>query len=311
MRSKSAARAFRRIGGVARSSLLASAILISSAGHARNFGEHGGYDVIASESVSLKNRGYCLMREEFEGPGDTRLDLMRKVDDPEFIYVALANYNWSAKKNAEYRDFEYRFNESFYERTVLGLEDGIHKGFVAAFPYSDFMPSFAKSKSLHVYRKDTVVDKLTLAGSAAAKAAFERCWSYLVADDQAKQREWTRWDHIPRDPFSTSSDLANERNRLVASVITADDYPAIALAAGEQGVVGFRATINTSGRVTSCEITSSSGFAVLDATTCRLVRVRARFNPVRDQNGTSIPDTYDGRVKWSLPAPVPAPAAPG
>jgi TonB family protein len=287
------------------------AVLISSTGHARSFGEHGGYDVAARESASLKDRGFCIMREEFEGPGDTRLDLIRKVDDPEFIYVALSNYNWSAKKNAEYPDFEYRFNDSFYERTVFGLEDGIHKGFLAAFPYSDFMPTFAKSKSLHVYRKETVVDKLTLAGSAAAKAAFERCWTYLVADDQAKQREWNRWNHIPRDPFSTPTDRTNERNRLVASVITADDYPSTALAAGEQGVVGFRATINTSGRVTACDITSSSGSAVLDATTCRLVRIRARFDPVKDQDGTPITDTYDGRVKWSLPAPSPAPATPG
>jgi hypothetical protein len=63
------------------------------------------------------------------------------------------------------------------------------------------MDTFAKSTYLHIYRGDVVVDKLSLEGSAAGRAAFERCWSYAVADDKAKTGERNRWKYIPKDPF--------------------------------------------------------------------------------------------------------------
>jgi protein TonB len=81
-----------------------------------------------------------------------------------------------------------------------------------------------------------------------------------------------------------------------------DDYPAAALRAEESGTTGFRLEIGANGRVSNCTVTSSSGSSSLDATTCRLLRSRARFTPAMDSNGQPTSDTYNGRITWRLPA---------
>lgn len=84
------------------------------------------------------------------------------------------------------------------------------------------------------------------------------------------------------------------------------DYPAAALAAREQGPVGFALDVGANGRVTHCTVTQSSGSASLDDTTCVLLRSRARFTPATDAGGAPVPDRMAGRIDWKLP---PAPAS--
>jgi hypothetical protein len=185
-------------------SLRAVACLVAFAApaNARNFGEHGGYEVVAIESTSETDRGGCVMAEDdFEGPGGTRLRLFRFLKDPTLIAVSVENYNWTSKKDEEY-ELKYQFDAYYYDRTARGTVDGIYHGFTVVFPYDDFSKTFAASNHLHIYRGDTVVDKLSLNGSAAGLAAFERCWNYVVADDAALARERARWKDIPKDPFS-------------------------------------------------------------------------------------------------------------
>jgi protein TonB len=93
----------------------------------------------------------------------------------------------------------------------------------------------------------------------------------------------------------------------LASLFSDADYPASAVAAREQGEVGFVLDIAASGRVTGCTITRSSGSAALDSTTCRVLGSRARFTPARDSNGRPSPDRMAGRIRWVLPATVPSP----
>jgi hypothetical protein len=188
--------------GIGSASILASLLLsAAAAAGAKDFGEHGGYEVVALEGTSDADHGGCVMAEDdFEGPGGTRLRLFRYVVQPDLIAVIVDNYNWTAKEGDKY-ELSYQFDEYSYDRTANGTVDGIHHGFVALFPYTDFMGIFAKSTYLHIYMGDTTVDKLSLDGSAAGRAAFERCWSYAVADDKAKTRERNRWKDIPKDPI--------------------------------------------------------------------------------------------------------------
>ncbi|WP_448664851.1 energy transducer TonB [Sphingomonas sp. CJ20] len=83
--------------------------------------------------------------------------------------------------------------------------------------------------------------------------------------------------------------------------VTNDDYPAGAIRAGQQGVVGFRLSIGTDGRPKGCEVTTTSGVPLLDAQSCRLLVARARFQPARDAQGRAIPATYSSRFRWELP----------
>lgn len=79
-----------------------------------------------------------------------------------------------------------------------------------------------------------------------------------------------------------------------------DDYPPIAIFDEVQGTSGFRLSYGIDGRVTRCEITASSGSALLDGETCRLLTRRARF-VAGLANGKPVGGTYSNRVRWTIP----------
>lgn len=85
------------------------------------------------------------------------------------------------------------------------------------------------------------------------------------------------------------------------SLMSTDDYPPSALRNNEAGTVGFKLDIGTDGRVTNCTVTSSSGFADLDQTACRLLTKRARFTPAKDAGGAAIGDSFSSRFTWQIP----------
>jgi TonB family protein len=82
--------------------------------------------------------------------------------------------------------------------------------------------------------------------------------------------------------------------------IRADDYPAAALRAEEQGRVEYRLDVSADGMVRGCTITVSSSSPSLDAATCRILRARVRFVPARDRQGRFVTDTYASSIAWSL-----------
>ena len=83
-------------------------------------------------------------------------------------------------------------------------------------------------------------------------------------------------------------------------LFTTDDYPAAALRRGEHGTVGARIKIDASGAVIDCTIAKSSGSAVLDATTCAVIRARAHYPQLTDADGRA-PLRYDVvRIKWVI-----------
>ena len=88
-------------------------------------------------------------------------------------------------------------------------------------------------------------------------------------------------------------------------------YPPRALAAREEGLVGFMVEIDSSGSPTRCKITHSSGHPLLDLETCQLIMMHATFNrPVGAS--PSQKRSYEGVVNWRLPttARTVAPAPP-
>lgn len=103
----------------------------------------------------------------------------------------------------------------------------------------------------------------------------------------------------PPVTVSKASGVAAIGNR--GGWITTDDYPASALRAEEEGVVGITMRVGADGRVTSCAVTAPSGHASLDQATCRLYQRRARFAPARDDGGTPVAGTFTDRVRWVLP----------
>lgn len=86
--------------------------------------------------------------------------------------------------------------------------------------------------------------------------------------------------------------------RQIAGRIKDSDYPRAAWEAGIGGTVYTRFTVGTTGRVTSCTVTRSSGDAEIDTTTCRIILQRFRYAPSRDARGRAIPDTVEGEHVW-------------
>jgi TonB family protein len=86
-------------------------------------------------------------------------------------------------------------------------------------------------------------------------------------------------------------------------------YPARALAAHEEGAVGFSVTIDRSGGVTQCQVTHSSGHPLLDQETCNLITLHAQFQPEQGLSGSQV-RTHQGVINWKLPASTTQLAAP-
>ncbi len=80
------------------------------------------------------------------------------------------------------------------------------------------------------------------------------------------------------------------------------EYPKRALAAGQQGLVGYKVKLDRDGYATECEVTRPSGQAILDEETCRLILNRATFKGVRDSNGRRVATVTEGTVNWVLPS---------
>jgi TonB family protein len=86
-------------------------------------------------------------------------------------------------------------------------------------------------------------------------------------------------------------------------------YPRRALAAREEGAVGFIVTLDSKGEITNCQVTHSSGHPLLDQETCKLVTMNAVFKP-DPTLGPSQTKTHEGLINWRLPGSTATPAAP-
>lgn len=78
------------------------------------------------------------------------------------------------------------------------------------------------------------------------------------------------------------------------------DYPKSAGEAAVSGAVSVRYTVEVDGHATNCRVTTSSGNAELDATTCQLIEKRFRFRPSRDEEGMPVRATIVENHTWVI-----------
>ena len=106
----------------------------------------------------------------------------------------------------------------------------------------------------------------------------------------------------PLPPPAPRVSQAAKAKGSLPGLFSTDDYPGDAIRSEQQGTTAVRLTIDGSGRVSGCSVTSSSGSRSLDDATCRIIRSRARYTPAKDQAGSPISDTDSVRIRWVLPA---------
>lgn len=102
---------------------------------------------------------------------------------------------------------------------------------------------------------------------------------------------------VPPTPIGNPGEWAN-----------AEDYPARALRDDKEGVTQFVLTIDPTGKVIGCLITSQSGSFELDEATCRLMTERGRFTPAKNEKGRAVQGSWTNFVRWVLPKDLPQPA---
>lgn len=105
----------------------------------------------------------------------------------------------------------------------------------------------------------------------------------------------------PPRPNPTFTPLRAKPRNDPAGWLSPDDYPRRPLVDGVEGVAAYRLIVGTSGRVSACEVTRSTGNAQLDAATCKFIERRARFDPATDDTGAKVVGSYTGTVKWEIP----------
>lgn len=86
----------------------------------------------------------------------------------------------------------------------------------------------------------------------------------------------------------------------LAEVFTEDFYPAAAKRAGIEGRTVMSLSVDRTGTVTDCKVTSSSGDAGIDAVTCRLSVDRVRYDPACDGAGRPVASLQSLAVRWQL-----------
>ena len=99
----------------------------------------------------------------------------------------------------------------------------------------------------------------------------------------------------------TPSDRAPRPRLLNApSLISFEDYPEKSMKRDEYGIVSALLHVSKEGKATSCAVTETSGFPTLDAATCSLAKMRARFDPALGLDGNAVDSDYPYSSAWSI-----------
>ncbi len=115
----------------------------------------------------------------------------------------------------------------------------------------------------------------------------------------------------PAPPLPPTPKVRAAPSASPGSWVTSDDYPVAALRMGLEGKVGIRLFVDTTGKVSHCQITSSSNFQILDDAACELISRRGIFVPAKDAKGKAVVDVWTSRFVWKIPYTDPHPLIEG
>lgn len=232
-------------------------------------------------------------------PGGTRVSVSSRSGG--YASLSVLNRGWSMQTAGPYR--MALVQRGFRQRIAAGPNPYLHGLGVSAESGGGLLARLANGGILEIFHPDgRLLQRLDLGGFARALAKLGACvpeaataanFPPVAPPPPPSPRRGKVRPGRPQAPFPP--------------LFSSADYPRSAIRAGEQGEVGFRIDIGKDGRVAACTVPATSGSAVLDSTTCRLITVRARFTPARDREGRPTTDSFTGRIIWRLPEPEPPP----
>jgi TonB family protein len=233
-------------------------------------------------------------------PGGTRISVSSRSSG--YAGLSVLNRGWSMQTAGPYR--MALVQRGFRQRIAAGANPYLHGLGVSAESGGGLLARLANGGILEIFHPDgRLLQRLELGGFARALVKLRSCLSEAAAAGNFPPVA----PPPPPPPPRRGKVRPGGPQAPLPSLFSSADYPPSAIRAGEQGEVGFRVDVGKDGRVALCTVTATSGSAVLDSTTCRLITVRARFTPARDHQGRPTTDSYSGRIIWRLPEPEPPP----
>ena len=94
--------------------------------------------------------------------------------------------------------------------------------------------------------------------------------------------------------------IATKPDGRIFRYFTTADYPSEALSNDQAGTVGVLFWVETTGRVSTCEVIETSAAPILGKTTCDILIKRARLTPAKDAEGRAIRAPVFSRIRWEL-----------
>lgn len=108
------------------------------------------------------------------------------------------------------------------------------------------------------------------------------------------------WGSAASEAEKASGSLGRRADADLRRLFSSWDYPAQALAANATGIVELTLLIDETGKVADCAIERTSGYALLDAQSCTVLKERARFKPALDKDGRPTKDIAAQKINWRM-----------
>ena len=153
-------------------------------------------------------------------------------------------------------------------------------------PLSDYLP-LRTASALHLKSAGEIDHSFALSQMEPVARALDLC----IAD---LRKVWNITD-AAKDIGPTATPKAP-----LFSYFESADYPTVAARGEATGTVALVTLIDEAGKVASCMVTQTSGYASLDAQSCAIITVRAKFNPAI-VDGKPAKSGMTSRIRWMLP----------
>lgn len=171
---------------------------------------------------------------------------------------------------------------------MLGYRASSKKSWVTAVNMPRAQFDALRAAPTVVLRASVDIDQaFTLAGMQPLTEALDKCVAGL-------RTEWRIGDDSKHIAKPAEAPVPLYR------LFTARDYPGIARGQRAGGLVEVMVLIDDAGKVASCMVTATSGYASLDAQSCSIITERATFTPAIGTDGKPTRSGAIHRVRWKM-----------
>lgn len=189
---------------------LSLSIAVCSPLFAKNWPEVAGWE------IAEVGENACAAMIQYEGKGNSRLTLLKSLDDEKIILFD--NELWSIEKNKKYA-ISFNIDNKIHipDNFANGNSDLLYR-YISIKIDNKIYNSLSNGNSLKIiywpgitdndkYPENdlddpVVVDSLSLNGSGAAMLYIEKCLAHVRNVANSARREKQKYDHLPDDPFA-------------------------------------------------------------------------------------------------------------